>query len=298
PPRTTASSTPPSPRAAPPPGGADDAGGRADAAPGAEPRGPGPAGRVRPRGRRRPRPHRLPGRPGRPGARRDHPGRDPGRAVRGRRRQPGRRPGRRWRRPRAPGVAARLHHRGRRLPGQAGRAGRRLPPPPGPALCGHGPVPGRRAVRPGGQGRAGRDRGRPCPGARGAAMSPPNPLDFFDLDHLLSEEERLIRDTTRGFVADRVLPEVAGWFERGELPRELAKELGELGLLGMHLEGYGCAGTNAVSYGLACLELEAGDSGARSFVSVQGSLAMYPIWRYGSEEQKRRWLPPMAAGEV
>jgi glutaryl-CoA dehydrogenase len=129
-------------------------------------------------------------------------------------------------------------------------------------------------------------------------MSPPPPLDFLDLDHLLSEEERLIRDTTRSFVTDRILPEVAGWFERGELPRELAKELGDLGLLGMHLDGYGCAGTNAVSYGLACLELEAGDSGARSFVSVQGSLAMYPIWRYGSEEQKRRWLPPMAAGEV
>jgi glutaryl-CoA dehydrogenase len=129
-------------------------------------------------------------------------------------------------------------------------------------------------------------------------MSPPPPLDFLDLDRLLSEEERLIRDTTRSFVSDRVLPEVAGWFERGELPRELAKELGDLGLLGMHLDGYGCAGTNAVSYGLACLELEAGDSGARSFVSVQGSLAMYPIWRYGSEEQKRRWLPPMAAGEV
>jgi glutaryl-CoA dehydrogenase len=126
----------------------------------------------------------------------------------------------------------------------------------------------------------------------------PDPLDFLDLDRLLSEEERLIRDTTRSFVHDRVLPEVAGWFERGELPRELAKELGDLGLLGMHLEGYGCAGTNAVSYGLACLELEAGDSGARSFVSVQGSLAMYPIWRYGSEEQKRRWLPAMAAGEV
>jgi glutaryl-CoA dehydrogenase len=129
-------------------------------------------------------------------------------------------------------------------------------------------------------------------------MSPPPPLDFLDLDRLLSDEERLIRDTTRSFVADRVLPEVAGWFERGELPRELAKELGDLGLLGMHLQGYGCAGTNAVSYGLACLELEAGDSGARSFVSVQGSLAMYPIWRYGSEEQKRRWLPAMAAGEV
>jgi glutaryl-CoA dehydrogenase len=126
----------------------------------------------------------------------------------------------------------------------------------------------------------------------------PDPLDFLDLDRLLSDEERLIRDTTRSFVGDRVLPEVAGWFERGELPRELAKELGDLGLLGMHLQGYGCAGTNAVSYGLACLELEAGDSGARSFVSVQGSLAMYPIWRYGSEEQKQRWLPPMAAGEV
>jgi glutaryl-CoA dehydrogenase len=126
----------------------------------------------------------------------------------------------------------------------------------------------------------------------------PDPLDFLDLDRLLNEEERLIRDTTRSFVHDRVLPEVAGWFERGELPRELAKELGDLGLLGMHLQGYGCAGTNAVSYGLACLELEAGDSGARSFVSVQGSLAMYPIWRYGSEEQKRRWLPAMAAGEV
>jgi glutaryl-CoA dehydrogenase len=123
-------------------------------------------------------------------------------------------------------------------------------------------------------------------------------LDFLDLDRLLSEEERLIRDTTRGFVTDKVLPEVAGWFERGEFPRELAKELGGLGLLGMHLHGYGCAGTNAVSYGLAALELEAGDSGLRSFASVQGSLAMFPIWRYGSEEQKQRWLPRMAAGEV
>jgi glutaryl-CoA dehydrogenase len=123
-------------------------------------------------------------------------------------------------------------------------------------------------------------------------------LDFLDLDRLLSEEERLIRDTTRSFVTDKVLPEIAGWFERGEFPRELAKELGDLGLLGMHLQGYGCAGTNAVSYGLAALELEAGDSGFRSFVSVQGSLAMFPIWKYGSEEQKRRWLPRMAAGEA
>jgi glutaryl-CoA dehydrogenase len=123
-------------------------------------------------------------------------------------------------------------------------------------------------------------------------------LDFLDLDRLLSEEERLIRDTTRGFVTDKVLPEIAGWFERGHFPRELAKELGGLGLLGMHLEGYGCAGTNAVSYGLAALELEAGDSGFRSFASVQGSLAMFPIWKYGSEEQKQRWLPRMAAGEA
>ena len=123
-------------------------------------------------------------------------------------------------------------------------------------------------------------------------------LDFLDLDRLLSEEERLIRDTTRGFVTDKVLPEIAGWFERGHFPRELAKELGGLGLLGMHLEGYGCAGTNAVSYGLAALELEAGDSGFRSFASVQGSLAMFPIWKYGTEEQKQRWLPRMAAGEV
>jgi glutaryl-CoA dehydrogenase len=123
-------------------------------------------------------------------------------------------------------------------------------------------------------------------------------LDFLDLDRLLSEEERLIRDTTRGFVTDKVLPEIAGWFERGHFPRELAKELGGLGLLGMHLEGYGCAGTNAVSYGLAALELEAGDSGFRSFASVQGSLAMFPIWEYGSEEQKQQWLPRMAAGEV
>ncbi len=126
----------------------------------------------------------------------------------------------------------------------------------------------------------------------------PSPLDFLAIDRLLSEEERLIRDTVRSFVTDKVLPEIAGWFERGELPRELAKELGALGLLGMHLEGYGCAATNAVSYGLASLELEAGDTGLRSLVSVQGSLAMFPIHRYGSDEQKQEWLPRMAAGEV
>jgi glutaryl-CoA dehydrogenase len=126
----------------------------------------------------------------------------------------------------------------------------------------------------------------------------PDPLDFLDIDLLLSEEERAIRDAVQGFVGDQVLPGIADWFERGEFPREVAKGLADLGLLGMHLEGYGCAGANAVSYGLACLELEAGDSGFRSFVSVQGSLCMFPIHRFGSEEQKQRWLPPMARGEV
>ncbi len=125
-----------------------------------------------------------------------------------------------------------------------------------------------------------------------------DPVDFLDLDRLLTEEERLIRDTVRQYVRDRVLPGIEGWFDRGEFPLEAARELGSLGLLGMHLSGYGCAGASAVSYGLACLELEAGDSGFRSFVSVQGSLAMFPIWAYGSEEQKREWLPRMAAGEA
>jgi glutaryl-CoA dehydrogenase len=126
----------------------------------------------------------------------------------------------------------------------------------------------------------------------------PDPLDFLGLERSLSDEERAIRDAVRDFVADRVLPGVGDWFERGEFPLDVAKGLADLGLLGMHLEGYGCAGANAVSYGLACLELEAGDSGFRSFVSVQGSLCMFPIHRYGSEEQKRRWLPAMARGDV
>jgi glutaryl-CoA dehydrogenase len=125
-----------------------------------------------------------------------------------------------------------------------------------------------------------------------------DPLDFLEVDALLSDEERMIRDATREWVRDRVLPGIEEWFEEGAFPKEVAPELGKLGLLGMHLQGYGCAGTNAVSYGLACLELEAGDSGFRSFVSVQGSLAMFPIWKYGSEEQKQEWLPRMAAGEV
>ncbi|HXJ63505.1 MAG TPA: acyl-CoA dehydrogenase family protein, partial [Actinomycetota bacterium] len=125
-----------------------------------------------------------------------------------------------------------------------------------------------------------------------------DPLDFLDVDSLLSDEERDVRDTVRRFVGDRVLPGIAEWFESATFPKEVAKELGSLGLLGMHLEGYGCAGANAVQYGLACLELEAGDSGFRSFVSVQGSLAMFPIWKYGSEAQKQEWLPRMAAGEL
>ena len=122
--------------------------------------------------------------------------------------------------------------------------------------------------------------------------------DFLDLDALLSDEEKLLRQTVRQFTEERILPEVAEWWEQGTFPHEIARDMGKLGLLGMHLEGYGCAGTSATAYGLACLELEAGDSGTRSFVSVQGSLAMFPIWKFGSEEQKQDWLPRMAAGEV
>src|SRR5260221_526782 len=121
-------------------------------------------------------------------------------------------------------------------------------------------------------------------------------IDFLDIDRLLLDEERMIRDTVRKYVHDRVLPGIEDWFENAHFPRDLALELGRLGLLGMHLEGYGCPGASATSYGVACLELEAGDSGFRSFVSVQGSLAMFPIWKFGSEEQKKEWLPRMAAG--
>jgi glutaryl-CoA dehydrogenase len=133
------------------------------------------------------------------------------------------------------------------------------------------------------------------------ASAPPQtirPTDFLGIDALLSDEERDIRDTVRAFVRDRVLPDVGDWFEEGRLPLELARELGRLGVLGMHLDGYGCAGASATAYGLVCLELEAGDSGLRSLVSVQGSLAMFAIHRWGSEEQKREWLPRMAAGEA
>jgi glutaryl-CoA dehydrogenase len=123
-----------------------------------------------------------------------------------------------------------------------------------------------------------------------------DPRDFLAIDALLDDEERAIRDTVRQFVRDRILPDVGEWFEQGVLPAELVPEIGKLGLFGMHLEGYGLPGASAVAYGLACMELEAGDSGIRSLVSVQGSLAMFAIWRWGSEEQKQRWLPPMHEG--
>ena len=122
--------------------------------------------------------------------------------------------------------------------------------------------------------------------------------DLLRIDDQLGDEERLIRDTVRSFAADHVLPEIADWFEAGMLPRSVLTELGKLGLYGMHLTGYGCAGTGPISYGVACRELEAADSGLRSATSVQGSLAMFPIWKYGSEEQKEEWLPRMAAGEA
>jgi glutaryl-CoA dehydrogenase len=134
--------------------------------------------------------------------------------------------------------------------------------------------------------------------AKSAAPPKIDPLDFLALDALLDDEERAIRDTVRTFVRERIVPEVGDWFERGVLPREVLAELAGLGLFGMHLHGYGLPGASSVAYGLACTELEAGDSGARSAVSVQGSLAMFAIWRWGSEEQKERWLPRMHAGEL
>lgn len=122
--------------------------------------------------------------------------------------------------------------------------------------------------------------------------------DPLGLDRDLDPDERLVRDTVAAFVERRILPEIEMWFERGEFPQELAREVGALGVLGMHLDGYGCAGASATAYGVACRELEAGDSGLRSFVSVQGSLAMFPIRAYGSEEQREEWLPRMARGEA
>ncbi len=131
-----------------------------------------------------------------------------------------------------------------------------------------------------------------------AKPNAPHAVDFIDVSRLFSGEERLVRDTVASYVRDRITPNVAEWFEEGILPRDLGTELGRLGLLGMHLQGYGCSGASAVAYGIACLELEAGDSGVRSFASVQGSLAMYAIYRWGDEAQKRAWLPGMARGEL
>jgi glutaryl-CoA dehydrogenase len=125
-----------------------------------------------------------------------------------------------------------------------------------------------------------------------------DPADLDALGAALNEEERRVQQQVRDFVRDQVLPSIDDWFEHGTFPRHLVRALGRLGVLGMHLEGYGCANSGAVSYGLACLELEAGDSAFRSFVSVQGSLAMFAIWKYGSEEQKQLYLPAMAAGEM
>jgi glutaryl-CoA dehydrogenase len=122
--------------------------------------------------------------------------------------------------------------------------------------------------------------------------------DLLRIDDQLGDEERLIRDTVRAFITDQVLPNVGDWFEAGVLPRPVLTELGKLGLFGMHLTGYGCAGTGPIAYGVACRELEAADSGLRSVASVQGSLAMFPIWKYGSDEQKEQWLPPMANGSA
>ncbi|MGO9081792.1 MAG: acyl-CoA dehydrogenase family protein [Streptosporangiaceae bacterium] len=123
-------------------------------------------------------------------------------------------------------------------------------------------------------------------------------VDLLRVDDQLTDEERLVRDTVRDFAVDKIMPNIADWFEAGTLPRELAPELGKLGLLGMHLKGYGCAGMGPVAYGVTCREMEAADSGLRSLVSVQGSLAMFPIWKYGSDEQKSEWLPRMAAGDA
>ena len=129
-------------------------------------------------------------------------------------------------------------------------------------------------------------------------MAKLNPTDLFDVRSLLSEEEQMIQDSVARFVDERALPLMGEAFDKGQFPKELIPEMAELGLLGSTIDGYGCAGLNAVSYGLICQELERGDAGLRSFASVQSSLCMYPIYAYGSEEQKRRWLPDMAAGEV
>ena len=131
-----------------------------------------------------------------------------------------------------------------------------------------------------------------------AASKHPEPTDVLALDELLSEEELAVRDDVRSFVQDKIAPNIKDWYEDAHFPREIVPEMGGAGLLGMHLEGYGCAGKSATEYGLACMELEAGDTSLRTFVSVQGSLVMSAIHKFGSEEQKQGWLPKLAAGEA
>jgi glutaryl-CoA dehydrogenase len=128
--------------------------------------------------------------------------------------------------------------------------------------------------------------------------SRPEATDFLELDTLLTDEERTVREDVHGFVQEKIKPYIQDWWEKAIFPREIVPQMGAQGLLGMHLEGYGCAGKSAVEYGLACMELEVGDSGLRTFVSVQGSLAMSAIHKFGSEEQKQEWLPRMAKGEA
>ena len=132
----------------------------------------------------------------------------------------------------------------------------------------------------------------------GSKTNSPEATDFLGLDVLLTDEELKVREEVRSFVHEKIKPNIREWWEKAIFPQEIVPEMGERGLLGMHLKGYGCAGKSAVSYGLACLELEAGDSGLRTFVSVQGSLAMSAIYKFGSEEQKEEWLPKMAKGEA
>ena len=137
----------------------------------------------------------------------------------------------------------------------------------------------------------------------GGVTAAPTPIsdrarDYLNLDSLFTAEELAQRDRVRAFVDARIRPNIARWYEDAVFPREITTEFGDLGLLGMHLKGYGCAGRSAVEYGLTALELEAGDSGLRTFVSVQGSLAMSAIHKHGSEEQKQQWLPGMAKGEL
>src|SRR5580700_8803737 len=139
---------------------------------------------------------------------------------------------------------------------------------------------------------------KPAPKAATASAPTENALDYLRLDQELTEDERLVRDSVARLVDERVLPIISDCFENSRFPKELLPAIAELGLLGSSIQGYGCAGLNAISYGLICREMERGDSAMRSFVSVQSSLCMHPIAAFGSEAQKQKWLPRMARGEV